>query len=574
MKRTLTTLLALLLALTMFFSFAMAEGLEMSDIPGMTAPGVLPIVTEDTKLSIAYAQHAMVTDFDDNVLTKYVEEQTGIDIVWDLLPNAETATVLDLRFSSGDPLSDIIVYNFGSAGALSYGTQGFFKPLNEYFDKYTYFFDHSMLTDAQRAKYLSRVKEADGNIYGYSYYVEGLGDSRKIDAYINQLWLDQLGLEHPTNLDELYDVLVAFRDNDMNGNGDAGDEFPMITSNGVWNGSFAEFFINNFIYYDADYMLDVEDGKVFAPFTTEEWQNAMIYMNKLVSEGLFDPTSVTITREEYAQMLENCKTEEAIVGVVLGSTAHICVDKSNPYLLAYDALMPFEGQWTPSRVAQMTPTFFISCDCEIPEIAFRFFDFFAQPRVSEWSRYGAPGDTLMWRDDDPEAFDAKYPNGSQNAVALGLDIKWATDYSDGKKDPWSNPNNTMWNIQFCAMNPITLYAASGSTTPIDEFVLDWKSGYEGGDINKHRNYLASKMTAWMGIVPEERFMEPKYTVDELDAYNDTINTCKTFVKEAIASFITGEMDPVNDWESYLTQLEAAGLNDWLTCAQAFYDRSK
>ena len=36
---------------------------------------------------------------------------------------------------------------------------------------------------------------------------------------------DNLGLEAPTTVDELYDVLVAFRDNDPNGNGQK-DEIP------------------------------------------------------------------------------------------------------------------------------------------------------------------------------------------------------------------------------------------------------------------------------------------------------------------------------------------------------------
>lgn len=43
--------------------------------------------------------------------------------------------------------------------------------------------------------------------------------------WINKTWLDNLGLEAPTTVDELYDVLVAFRDNDPNGNGQK-DEIP------------------------------------------------------------------------------------------------------------------------------------------------------------------------------------------------------------------------------------------------------------------------------------------------------------------------------------------------------------
>ena len=45
--------------------------------------------------------------------------------------------------------------------------------------------------------------------------------------FINKTQLDNLGLDVPTTLGELKDVLVAFRDNDANGNGDASDEIPM-----------------------------------------------------------------------------------------------------------------------------------------------------------------------------------------------------------------------------------------------------------------------------------------------------------------------------------------------------------
>ncbi len=44
--------------------------------------------------------------------------------------------------------------------------------------------------------------------------------------YINTQWLDNLGLEMPTTMEEFYDVLCAFRDEDANGNGDPNDEIP------------------------------------------------------------------------------------------------------------------------------------------------------------------------------------------------------------------------------------------------------------------------------------------------------------------------------------------------------------
>ena len=78
---------------------------------------------------------------------------------------------------------------------------------------------------------------------------------------------------------------------------------------------------------------------------------------------------------------------------------------------------------------------------------------------------------------------------------------------------------------------------------------------------------------WRDVQPEQVFVDPVYSVAELDQYNDTINQLKSYVNECIASFATGQMDPVNDWETYKANLESAGLQDWLTVAQAYWDRS-
>ena len=577
MKRTLTLVLAVLLAMSMLFA-ASADDLEMSDVANMTAPGVLPIVVEPVDLTIATAQNALVTDYDDNYLTKYVEEQTNIHVVWDLLPGAETATVLDLRLASGEKLPDIIAYGFGNTAA-SYGDQGYFVNIADWYDKYSYFFWNARgMDESDYDAYFARSKEADGSIYGYSFYTKGGGDKIKNAPFINMLWLQKLGLEKPTNLDELYDVLVAFRDNDMNGDGDTTDEFPMIGSLGVWSGYFDETIINCFTYYNRDYMLDVENDVVFAPFVTEEWQNAMIYLNKLCTEGLLAPVSYTMTREEYAQMLEAQTLDAQTCGVIFGSTAHIQVDKSNPYLLAYDIIDPFEGAYTPERTANVTKFGFITTDSEIPEIAFRYMDFFADEKVSLWTRYGAPvsvygeGANYMWRGDDPEAFDAIYPNPSQVSALLNYEGVYGTNPYGGVVDPWSNENNQIYNCHWFCLLPTPTYSGSCTKVPSSEWLNNWEESWAKNDITSHTSYVDTVVKRHNGVLPEQLFVDPVYTLEEKDQYNDIISTVQTYVKEMIASFATGAKDPVADWDEYVAQCEAAGLQDWLKVAQAYWDR--
>ena len=71
--------------------------------------------------------------------------------------------------------------------------------------------------------------------------------------WINQTWLDNLGLKAPATLDELYDVLVAFRDQDADGNGDPSDEIPLAGDYADgWYTNPEMLVMNAFTYYNLD----------------------------------------------------------------------------------------------------------------------------------------------------------------------------------------------------------------------------------------------------------------------------------------------------------------------------------
>ena len=56
----------LLLALALPGAGVAEEELAMSDVENMTAPGVLPIVTEPVTITIAIESNSTVTDYEDN----------------------------------------------------------------------------------------------------------------------------------------------------------------------------------------------------------------------------------------------------------------------------------------------------------------------------------------------------------------------------------------------------------------------------------------------------------------------------------------------------------------------------
>ena len=64
----------------------------------------------------------------------------------------------------------------------------------------------------------------DGSLYWLTHVTRGEYDGTEAGAtmcfMIRKDWADKLGKELPTTTDELFDLLVAFQENDMNGNGE------------------------------------------------------------------------------------------------------------------------------------------------------------------------------------------------------------------------------------------------------------------------------------------------------------------------------------------------------------------
>ncbi len=104
---------------------------------------------------------------------------------------------------------------------------------------------------------------------------------------VRQDWLDQLRLEAPTTLDEIYNVMVAFRDEDPAGNGagvtlglstaGAYDIQPFMSSAGVLPG-----------YVDVD-------GARTIPYATEAAIPVYEWLANLYAEGLYAPNFATDT---------------------------------------------------------------------------------------------------------------------------------------------------------------------------------------------------------------------------------------------------------------------------------------
>ncbi|MEZ4645632.1 MAG: extracellular solute-binding protein [Chloroflexota bacterium] len=159
---------------------------------------------------------------------------------------------------------------------------------------------------------------------------------RREGLVIRKDWLDNLGLDAPTTLEELYAVAVAFTEQDPDGNGQndtfgiggfingqgIGNRFDWLFGGygvpGVWNFSNAE-----------NFGLNVRNP---------QYPDALAYMKSLVDAGVIDPDWPTLSRDEF-----RARWKQGLFGIMWEDFAAL-TNKSN--YTPFDENFP-DAEWIP-----------------------------------------------------------------------------------------------------------------------------------------------------------------------------------------------------------------------------------
>ncbi|MBQ8952676.1 MAG: extracellular solute-binding protein [Clostridia bacterium] len=110
-------------------------------------------------------------------------------------------------------------------------------------------------------------------------------------TWVRKDWLDKLGLEVPTTMDDIIAVAKAFIEQDPDGNGENDTIGLPLNTNiiGRYGSDYMADPIANAMGSYARMWYEGEDGKVVYGSVTEETRNALEYLAKLYAEGIFDP---------------------------------------------------------------------------------------------------------------------------------------------------------------------------------------------------------------------------------------------------------------------------------------------
>ncbi len=234
-----------------------------------------------------YVLENQQVDFENLWFYKELEKKTGIHVDWELVKDGDWKTRLNLMFASTN-WPDVIIR--GDVDVEEYGvTQQILVPLDDYLEENMPNYYSRLFMNSANAS----IPASDGKMY-YIGNLTAQNVNHDGNHYINKAWLDKLGMDIPKTIDELTNVLRAFRDNDMNGNGEA-DEIPFSAADlihqtqGVYT-HFANFGVplQRWVYACID-----DDQKVMFPGYMDGFRAACEWLHMCYDEGLLDQEAIT-----------------------------------------------------------------------------------------------------------------------------------------------------------------------------------------------------------------------------------------------------------------------------------------
>jgi putative aldouronate transport system substrate-binding protein len=430
--------------------------------------------------------------------------------------------LFNLMLVSGD-LPDIVGGDKLKDSFNQYGMEGAFIPLNDLIDKHA---PNIKAFLAANPVIKSAITAPDGKIYHMPYLPDGKPGR---GYYIRQDWLDTLGLAVPTNIDELYDVLVAFRDQDPNQNGEK-DEVPFFNRHPEEVYRLVTFFGGRSTGTD-NYLDFMYEGEVTHPFASEGFKTGMIEVAKWYKEGLIDKEIFT----------RKSKARDQLLGNDLGGFTHDWFASTAGYnRLSADipgfAFLPIlppadvNGRVLEEhgRAIVKPDGWAITVANKHPVESIKLFDFYFTEEGRNISNFGVEGLTY-------DMVDGK-------AV-----------YKDSVLNSDKSVTSQMWDIG--AQIPVGFHQDYA-------YEVQWTNPIAQAGIDE---YVANDVIL-------EPFPGLNLNVKEKKVYDKYWPSIRTYMEEQAQLWVLGAADVEETWDAYIKKLDKLKLDEVLKVLNSAYER--
>lgn len=352
--------------------------------------------------------------------------------------------------------------------------------------------------------------------------------------YINKEWLDNLNLEMPTNYDELKEVLIAFKEQDADGDGDPNNEIPISG----YKPGYGSVLLDSFDLIergDEHMSLDANNKVVFVP-TQDHYKEAVKYLRELWELGVMDEEYFTQEGSMYTAKLQ--KEGGSQIGIFSGWTAD---SWAGPNTKQFVQMPTLESPWGTKNAQSIASTEYsdkeliLNINCPDPEKVLRWADLFYDDLVSLQTFYGSIS-TGQIKDNGDGTYELLTPKDN----TLDTSAWWYSPRDFGPK---------YMRKEF--EKKVTLPTDQGDGLKLVE-----------DELNAQYADNPNLLHAWPGTI--------KFTDDEINertALNVDINS---YVEAQWAHWIT-EGGVEEEWDDYLQQLDAMGLQRLIEIDQGAYD---
>lgn len=444
-------------------------------------------------------------------------KEVGLEITWNMVPYADWGDRKAVLLAGGD-LPDAFMGSICFSETDILTNVGTFIALDDYIDEYMPNLKKILESDSTMK---ALATSADGHIYGLP-AKKPCRPTVANQMFINQTWLDNLGLDMPTTYDEFVEVLRAFKEQDANGNGDPNDEIP-----------YGEGYADSVMFFclpfgvtpggNDTYSMTVKNGKaVFIP-TSEEYKAGIAEMRKCYADGLID---ADLFIQDDSMRDAKLMNTTPVIGCAPGWTADSTFGANADQYTALPALKGPDGKryissdpkhWNYSRYE-----FVVTSSCENPGKLLSWIDKFYTEDASIQNFYGSFGIGVE-KDEEAGTYTVLEPKAGMSADLYS----WVNSLRDfGPK-----------------------YVADGFN---DKVTYEGENGDAAKlELDKSMNKYASKA-----------YPNVSYTVEQLEILGTLYSEIAFYIGRNQAAWVT-EGGIEEQWDGYIDTLNQIGYEDFM-----------
>ncbi len=455
---------------------------------------------------------------------KAIAEDTNIHLEGTISQsNSNEVEAFNLMLSSGN-LPDIIAYQHAS-DIEKLGRDGGLIPLNDLIKNYAPNIQRMLDTDLA---FKQTATALDGNIYMIPQNFELF--TAKF-YWIRQDWLDILGLEVPTTVDELYEVLTAFRNEDPNRNG-LKDEYPLFDRSANRLGD------EYLFLFDTSTGFHVSNNSVvFEPLEKENFLYGVNELAKWYREGLIDPEFFT----------RGAKARDILYGGNLGGFTHDWPSTGNYNRSLAEPIPGFKnvpiappasqnGNIVERSSRRPSVGWSISSQCKDPVSVIRFFDYFFTEEGSAYINWGIEGDTYIINEEGEKEFTPLVLE-RDDMTPLGYLRSIGVQYRIGMKQEAA--------YEYALMTP--------EATQATELY------------NSNPQWYQSDLPLVAGR------LSLKYPAEDEAEYKRIMSQIKPYVDEMFQKWVLGTSSVDDDYDKFVAELKKRGIDRVLEINQKAYE---